>query len=285
MSDAYGAIVVGFSNDFSGDKEAIAATLSNIGLSSDGTGFVVKSDTIVTDGGGFSSVQYPSLLPTRPKTVWINTDGKATIKSYKELTDAEIEDIEDIADEELIPLIEIAKELSQSITKGTLYVTCCANERHRSVQSHYMHINADGSAERASIDHWIGEQARHHTERCNAPSTSDVVDLFAPRLSEKAAECVVSVYALNPSDGYDDWLKAWQYVGANYGTDAVCRNVLHSPISPAEQIEEMRNATDDKTRLWALLHKERLAGATHAFVQPIEGEAIFGISLDELPDE
>jgi len=27
MSDAYGAIVVGFSNDFSGDKVAIAATL------------------------------------------------------------------------------------------------------------------------------------------------------------------------------------------------------------------------------------------------------------------
>jgi hypothetical protein len=90
---------------------------------------------------------------------------------------------------------------------------------------------------------------------------------------------------LHPSDGYGDWLKAWQYVGANYGTDAVCRNVLHSPISPAEQIEELRKATEDKTRLWELLYKERLAGATHAFVQPIEGEALFGISLDELPEE
>lgn len=90
MSDAYGAIVVGFSNDFSGDKVAIAATLSNFDLSADGTGFVVKNDTRVTDGGGFSAVQYPSLLPTRPKIVWVNSNGKATKKSYKELTDAEL---------------------------------------------------------------------------------------------------------------------------------------------------------------------------------------------------
>ena len=184
-----------------------------------------------------------------------------------------------------MPLTEIAKELSLSITKGTLYVTCCANERHRSVQSHYMHINADGSAERASIEHWIGEEAHHHTERSSASTTSDVVSLFPSKHNEDDAESVVSIYAMHPGDGYQSWQKAWEYVGDNYGTSAVCRNVLHSPISPAEQIEELRNATEDKTRLWALLHKERLAGATHAFVQPIEGGALFGISLDDLPEE
>jgi hypothetical protein len=147
-----------------------------------------------------------------------------------------------------------------------------------------MHINADGSAERASIDHWRGEEARHHTERCHASTTSDVVSLFPSKHNEDDAESVVSIYAMHPGDGYDSWQKAWEYVGDNYGTGAVCRNILHSPISPEDQIEELRKATNRRTKLCDLLHEELLAGATHAFVQPIEGGALFGVSLDELCD-
>jgi hypothetical protein len=166
MSDAYGAIVVGFSDDFDGDKDRIAEALSTLNLSNDQVAFVVKGDDIWTDCGGSSDVQYPSLYPTRPKTVLIERNGKETEKPFMEVTTEEFEDIVEAVDEELIPLKEIAATLSGHITAGTLFVTCCSNEKQRSVDGQFLQVNADGSASRAMISHWVGGHAVFDTENC-----------------------------------------------------------------------------------------------------------------------
>jgi transposase-like protein len=53
-----------------------------------------------------------------------------------------------VAEQEEVPLSEIANDLVKFISKGTLFLTCCSHEKQRSVDSEYMSIAADGSAER-----------------------------------------------------------------------------------------------------------------------------------------
>ena len=102
--------------------------------------------------------------------------------------------------------------------------------------------------------------------------------------TEGADQSVVSVYALDDSVDFKDWTEAWTHVDENYGFGAICRNVLQAQITPVERKKELRKATNERTRLCDILHEERLSGATHAFVQPVKGAAIYGISLKELCD-
>lgn len=67
---------------------------------------------------------------------------------------------------EVIPLKEIASNLAQHIYSGTLFLTCCANEKLHSVDSAYLEVN--GSAKRVSISQWTGKPARIFEETCSA---------------------------------------------------------------------------------------------------------------------
>ena len=147
MADAYGAIVVGFSDNFKGDLDAIAKSLTGMNLDNEGGRFVVKDGNICCEAE-FDGAQYPTLTPMRDKLANLMTDGK------------------EVSEQEEVPLSEIANDLVKFISKGTLFLTCCSHEKQRSVDSEYMSIAADGSAERFMISHWVGKQAVYKSEKC-----------------------------------------------------------------------------------------------------------------------
>jgi len=164
MADAYGAIVVGFSDDFNGNKEGIANYLSSLGLSNSVSEFEVKDNLIwSSDIGG---TQYPTLTPTRHKIVSIMVDGVEVKKHINDVSDEEFEDIYDVIEEEEVPLSEIASSLAANIESGVLYLTCCSNEKQRSVDSEFLSVSANGSAKRVSISHWVGQEAKVTEETC-----------------------------------------------------------------------------------------------------------------------
>ena len=163
MADAYGALVIGFSEGFEGDKTAIATSLNELGFDNFSGNFVVKDEHIWNAG---NEAQYPSLAPTRDKIVVVLRDGVETRMDASELSDSDRMRIIDVEEEEFIPLSEIASLLSKSISKGTLYVSCCSNEKQRSVDSGYLSVNADGSGRRVIISHWVGKEATVTDESC-----------------------------------------------------------------------------------------------------------------------
>jgi hypothetical protein len=166
MADAYGAIVMGFSDDFDGDKEEIARVLSEKGLSNSGIEFEVDDGVIKSCSSWVDAPQYPTLTPMRSKIVRLLIDGKIVEKCIDELSEEEGDNIYDVIDEEVIPLKDFASELAQHIDIGTLYLTCCSNEKQRSACSEYMSVCADGSAKRVYISQWVGKPATFIEETC-----------------------------------------------------------------------------------------------------------------------
>ena len=158
MADAYGAIVVGFSDNFKGDLDAIAKSLTGMNLDNEGGRFVVKDGNICCEAE-FDGAQYPTLTPMRDKLANLMTDGK-------EVSDIKQQEFKEVVEQEEVPLSEIANDLVKFISKGTLFLTCCSHEKQRSVDSEYMSIAADGSAERFMISHWVGKQAVYKSEKC-----------------------------------------------------------------------------------------------------------------------
>lgn len=167
MADAYGAIVVGFSDDFKGDKSELARVLSELSLSNSGAEFVVNNDLIWCSESQFSGPQYPSLTPMRDKIICLMIDNVEVHKHVSEVTEDEMNDsFWDVVEDEEIPLSDLAAALAEFIDTGALHVSCCSNEKQRSVDSECMTINADGSATRVSISHWVGKAPVISEEKC-----------------------------------------------------------------------------------------------------------------------
>ena len=95
---------------------------------------------------------------------------------------------------------------------------------------------------------------------------------------------IISVYRLETKTNadVDDWQLMWDFVGKHYGFEAICRNIFSSKASVEDESAALDFACDSKTGLNSLLTDERASGATHAFVQPEEGGAVFGINLEHL---
>lgn len=93
---------------------------------------------------------------------------------------------------------------------------------------------------------------------------------------------IVSVYAIQGLVDEENWVAAWQVVGESYGIGAICRNVLSSDAPLPDEALALEAALMQPTPLNKILLRERDSGATHAFVQPEEGAAVFGICLKSL---
>lgn len=89
----------------------------------------------------------------------------------------------------------------------------------------------------------------------------------------------LSVYQLVNFEPDGNWHTAWDFVKANYGSDAVCRNVSETPLTEQQIISDLTKATSEKNELNAMLREEVNTGATHVFVQRKQEGAIFGIDL------
>jgi|AntDeeMinimDraft_5_1070356.scaffolds.fasta_scaffold18741_2 hypothetical protein len=92
----------------------------------------------------------------------------------------------------------------------------------------------------------------------------------------------LSVYELKNFDSNGSWEKAWAFVKANYGSDAICREVISAQITEQQFISDLTEATTKKSDLNTFLWEEVELGATHAFVQRANEGAIFGIDLESL---
>ena len=162
MADAYGTIVVGMSNDFEGDLQKITEYLNELQLHNGDSAFKVNDGKIWLNG----AAQYPTVLPTRHKIVSIMIDGEEVQKHINELKDDEWEDIFDYIEDEQIDLFEITNQLSSHITSGTLYVSCCANEKNRGLESGTLEVTSDGKGKRMYVSHWVGGEIKMVTETC-----------------------------------------------------------------------------------------------------------------------
>jgi len=93
-------------------------------------------------------------------------DGEEVQKHINYLKDDEWEDIYDYLEDEQIELSEIANRLSSPITSGTLYVSCCANEKNRGLESGTLEVASDGKGRRMYVSHWVGGEIKMVTETC-----------------------------------------------------------------------------------------------------------------------
>jgi len=162
MADAYGTIVVGMSNDFEGDLQKITEYLNELQLHNGDSAFKVNDGKIWLN----EAAQYPTVLPTRHKIVSIMIEGEEVQKHINELKDDEWEDIFDYIEDEQIDLFEITNQLSSHITSGTLYVSCCANEKNRGLESGTLEVTSDGKGKRMYVSHWVGGEIKMVTETC-----------------------------------------------------------------------------------------------------------------------
>lgn len=93
---------------------------------------------------------------------------------------------------------------------------------------------------------------------------------------------IISVYKIKSDIDEKCWRAAWKIVESSYGVDAICRNIFESEASIGDEVWALETACEKRTKLTGMLLEERDSGATHAFVQPMQGEPIFGISLSNL---
>ena len=95
---------------------------------------------------------------------------------------------------------------------------------------------------------------------------------------------VLSVYSLDTKakSDFDDWRLMWGFVGKHYGSRAVCRGIFRIEASVQDVSRALDQSCDYLSLLNSLLTDERAKGATHAFVQPEIGDAVFGINLSQL---
>ena len=151
MDDEYGTIVVGFSDDFVGNKALIALALNSMKFSQDEVEFTVDGTDIRPVD--VWSIQYPTLNPFRGTIIDDGSDNKIGVCYEFCATDE-------------VPLAEIASKLAAHIEHGSLHLTCSSNESYGSVQCQYLSVNADASAKRVSIYQRIGEAVRASEETC-----------------------------------------------------------------------------------------------------------------------
>ena len=163
MADAFGAIIVGFTDDFVGNKIEIAKALTALPLSRCGVEFEVDGITIRTVTR--SSLWYPTLSLHRPKIVVTMVDDRDVRKHVDDLTEDELDNIVDVIEYEPIPLGEIANMLAEHIDNGSLILTCCAHEEQSALYSEILTVDADGCAYRQELIHSTGNVLEFSEER------------------------------------------------------------------------------------------------------------------------
>jgi hypothetical protein len=90
-----------------------------------------EGDNRVGEDAEVDGAQYSTLTPMRDKLANLMIDGK-------EVSDIKQQEFEEVAEQEEVPLSEIANDLVKFISKGRLFLTCCSHEKQRSVDSEYI---------------------------------------------------------------------------------------------------------------------------------------------------
>ena len=93
---------------------------------------------------------------------------------------------------------------------------------------------------------------------------------------------IISIYAIEEMSEDSTWEEAWTIVEESYGVDAICRNVLESNANVEDEILSLKQLNTADSKLREILKSELDAGATHAFIQPLKGKALFGVSLKKI---
>ena len=172
MSDAYGNLVVSFSEDFEGNKSNLCAVLNELGshtgwCNSDGE-FVEEAGKIYFKQYGYSA-QYPTVFVKRiTGFTRYNEEGQAVqflaIEEVKDEDDEIFDELE--PEEEEMSLSEICRMLSKHITAGSFNVSACATEKGFHHYFENLTVNSNGSGERIRHSVCTGLAPLSFVEKC-----------------------------------------------------------------------------------------------------------------------
>jgi hypothetical protein len=143
MADAYGTLIFSCSEDVQlKDKKKLVKELNNFSWDNWGGNWVIDKDRIYYGGG---TVQYPSVFPSRTKSVILMIDGVKKVVHPSELT-KEDEDYFYDKEDENVPLDYLRDLLAKYISKGWIEIACIANEKSRYIYLEELRIYSDGRA-------------------------------------------------------------------------------------------------------------------------------------------
>jgi hypothetical protein len=172
MSDAYGNLVVSFSEDFEGNKSALCAVLNELGshtgwCNSDGQ-FVEEAGKIRFKQYGYGA-QYPTVFVKHiTGFTRYNEEGQVVqFLTIEEVKDADAEIFDELEPEvEEMSLSEICRILSKHITAGSFSVSACATEKGFHHYFENLTINSNESGERFRHGAHIGYAPESFFEKC-----------------------------------------------------------------------------------------------------------------------
>lgn len=95
---------------------------------------------------------------------------------------------------------------------------------------------------------------------------------------------IIAIYQIDTGDATLIWEDAWALVETNDPSIVVCREIIESDLEIQEDVIALKEACNTDTELNQILLSERADGATHAFVKPVTGKAVFGIELGQLSE-
>lgn len=151
MSDVYGTIVFSKSSDCKFDDQALMKVLGSYSWDNSNSAWVFneKNKLFFLNACDFMGAsQYPSVFPERDAAYIIKQDG---IIKRIEASDASEDDICNFHDVimEVVPLSELASNISGCLASGWIEMACVANEKQRYVYFEKLRVYSSGCAERS----------------------------------------------------------------------------------------------------------------------------------------
>lgn len=93
---------------------------------------------------------------------------------------------------------------------------------------------------------------------------------------------IIAIYQIDTGRKTSSWEDAWTLVETNDPSIVVCREIIETTFEIEEDVIALKEACNTDSDLNEILISEKADGATHAFVKPVKGKAVFGIELGQL---
>ncbi len=170
MSDAYGNLVLSFSEDFDGNKLALCAALNEVNYTGwcSGGGEFVEKEGIIYFKPADEPTQYPTVFAER-LTGYLRYENAEFVQfvSVEEMREEDGEIYNDWESQaEVISLAELCSMLSEHITKGSLSLSACAIQKGFHHYFENLSVNSDGGGERFRYSAHLGHAPQNFVEKC-----------------------------------------------------------------------------------------------------------------------
>lgn len=157
MADAYGAVVLSYSEDADIDKEQLLAQLNRFRWSNDGTQWEIVENSL-----WFGTCQYPTAFPHVTSTIdYKDGDGNIHTVPFDEATEEQF-DAQVDWDEDEMTLEQFSTFFEPCIKKGSITIAATSNEKCRYVEYQAVTITSDGDV--SSVCHFVGTSPHYDSK-------------------------------------------------------------------------------------------------------------------------